>query len=64
MILEFKTKRTLNGNRKYLYIDTGAEYYSTECPRMLIEGIEISTKGYRELIDKCKRLEYKCGNIY
>lgn len=64
MILEFMTKRTPNGNRKYLMIDTGAEYYTTECPRFLVEGMEIPTKVYRELIEKCERLEYKRGNIY
>lgn len=61
MILEFRTKRNANGHRKYLLIDTGAEYYTTECPRRCIEGMEITAKVYKELIEKCERLEYSRG---
>lgn len=59
MILEFRTKRNANGHRKYLCIDTGAEIYSTESPRMIIEGVEIKSNDYKQLLEKLKELEYK-----
>ena len=59
MILEFKTKRNTYGHRKYLGIDTGAEVYSTQCPRMITEGMEIKSSDMKELIEQCKRNEYK-----
>lgn len=54
MILQFKTARNTNGNRRYLLIDTGAEIFTRNCPRFIMEGIEIKTRDYNELI---KQLE-------
>ena len=59
MILEFKTKRNTYGHRKYLGIDTGAEVYARQCPRMIIEGIEIKNSDMKELIEQCKKNEFK-----
>lgn len=60
MILEFKTtNKNTYGRRKYLYIDTGAEVYTTESHSMIITGIEIKTKDYKELLEKLQQLGYK-----
>ena len=59
MILEFKTARNkTNGTRRYLAIDTGAETYSTFCPFMVAQGIEIKYSDYKELIEKLEMLDY------
>ena len=49
MILEFKTARNQNGNRKYLYVDTDKKIYSTLCKHMIMDGMEIKTKDYNNL---------------
>jgi hypothetical protein len=60
MILEFKTtNKNTYRRRKYLYIDTGAEVYTTEPHSMIITGIEIKTKDYKELLEKLQQLGYK-----
>jgi len=59
MILQFKTKRNANGHRKYLAIDTDARIYSTQCRWMIMEGVEVTTTAYRELLEQCKRNEFK-----
>lgn len=59
MLLAFMTARNQNGHRKYLAIDTIAEVYSTNCPRMAPFGIEVKTKDYKELVEKCKFWQYK-----
>lgn len=60
MLLEFKTSnRNTYGRRKYLAIDTEAGIYSTTPSRMIVDGIEVKTADYKELIEKCKRLEFK-----
>lgn len=59
MILEFKTSRNANGHRKYLCIDTDAMIYSTESRRMVFDGFEVKASDYKELIEKCKRYEFK-----
>ena len=60
MLLEFKTSnKNTYGNRKYLAIDTNAEIYSTNSHRMIVDGIEIKSRDYKELIEKLERLEYK-----
>lgn len=41
MKIEFKTKRNANGYRKYLAIDTEAKEFSRNCPKMIMDGIEI-----------------------
>ena len=58
MILEFMTKRNTNGHRNYLAIDTGAMAYSRQCRYMVMDGIEVSAKAYKELVEKCVRNEY------
>ena len=59
MILQFVTPRTRCGNRKYLYIDTGAEEYTTQELWNGTHGIEIKARDYRELIDKLDRSGYR-----
>lgn len=59
MFMEFKTARNANGHRKYLRIDPETRTYTTESPRMIIEGIEIKSKDYRELLQKCAASGYK-----
>ena len=60
MILEFKTARNkTSGSRKYLFIDTGAECYTTENRVIFTDGIEIKTADYKELIKKLNRMEYR-----
>jgi glycerol-3-phosphate cytidylyltransferase-like family protein len=59
MILQFITKRNTYGHRKYLGIDTNAEIYARQSPRMIVEGIEIKSGDMQSLIDQCKRNEYR-----
>lgn len=59
MILEFKTPRNTYGYRKYLAIDTGAEVFTRECPRMIVDGIEIKSGDYKELVEKLRNLGYE-----
>lgn len=60
MKLEFKTARNkTNGSRKYLYIDTEKKIYSTFCPRMIVDGIEIKTADYKALIKELSANGYK-----
>ena len=60
MILEFKTSnKNTYRRRKYLMIDTEAETYTTKSHSMIITGVEIKTKDYRELIKKLLLLGYK-----
>ena len=59
MIIEFKTARNTNGNRKYLAIDTNAEIYTTINPYMITNGIEIKAADYKELLAKLERMNYQ-----
>ncbi len=60
MLLEFKTSnKNTYGSRKYLAIDTNAEIYTTVPTRMIIDGIEIKSRDYKEITEKLKRLEFK-----
>lgn len=54
MVFEFKTPRNTNGHRKYLYVNTDTKLFSRECPRMIVEGIEIKTRDYNALINDLK----------
>lgn len=54
MVLQFKTPRNLNGNRRYLAIDTAARTFTRNNPRFIMEGIEVKTRDYKELV---KQLE-------
>lgn len=59
MVLDFRTKgNNTYGRRKYLGIDTDTKTYTTESPRMIIPGYEISTKDYRAMIDQLKQEGY------
>lgn len=49
MILRFKTKRNTNGHRKYIAIDTDLKTYCNTSPRMIMEGIEITSRAYNEI---------------
>ena len=59
MILEFKTKGNTYGHRKYLGIDTETKVYSRQSRSMITEGIEIKSSDMKELIEQCKRNEFK-----
>lgn len=52
MILQFATKRDINGNRYFLGIDTGARCFATESRHWYSREdiIEISKKDRREII--------------
>lgn len=52
MILEFKTARNVNGHSKYLMIDTDKKTYSRECSRMIITGLEIKARDYKDLLNQ------------
>lgn len=55
MIIEFKTtNKNTYGRRQYLGIDTDKNIFSRNSSRMIIEGIEIKTRDYRDLITKLK----------
>ena len=59
MIFEFKTSNNNTyGNRKYLRIDTNLKVFSTHCPYMVVSGIEIKTRDYKELIEQIKKDGY------
>lgn len=59
MILEFKTKgNNTYGRRRYLAIDTESRTYTTESPRMIIEGVEVSTRDYKSLIEEAEKAGY------
>lgn len=59
MFMEFKTARNANGHRKYLRIDPETKTFTTECPYMIMEGIEIKSKDYKELLQRCAASGYK-----
>lgn len=59
MILEFKTKgNNTYGRRRYLAIDTESRTYTTESPRMIIDGVEVSTRDYKALIQEAEKAGY------
>lgn len=59
MILEFMTKRNLNGHRQYLAVNTDDKTYSTDCPRMITDGIEIKSRDYKSLVNELHKSEFK-----
>ena len=50
MILQFKTPRNQNGNRRYLAIDTAAGTFTRKNPRFIMEGIEVKSRDYSQLV--------------
>lgn len=54
MILQFKTARNANGNRRYLAINTADGTFTRNNPHFIMEGIEIKSRDYMELV---KQLE-------
>lgn len=54
MILKFKTARNANGNRRYLAINTADGTFTRNNPHFIMEGIEIKSRDYMELV---KQLE-------
>ena len=58
MILRFITKRSANGHRRYLAIDTDRNEYSTYSPRMIAEGEEIPAKALDHLRKACEAANY------
>ena len=54
MILQFKTARNANGNRRYLAINTAAGTFTRNNPHFIMEGMELKSRDYMELV---KQLE-------
>lgn len=50
MILRFKTARNGNGWRRYLAIDTEKKTFCLDCPRMIMDGVEVKKKDLDELL--------------
>ena len=59
MILEFKTKRNVNGHRRYIIIYTDTKKFCLESSTMIIYGIEIKVSDYRDIIKRLKENGYK-----
>lgn len=59
MILQFKTKRNVNGNRKFLAIDTSTNCYTRVCRWMITEGVEITAKAYKEILEQLEAAEFE-----
>lgn len=56
MILEFKTSnKNTYGWRSYLYIDTASGVFCRNCPYMVVDGIEIKTRDYKNLVEKLRK---------
>lgn len=51
MIIEFKTPRNTCGHREYLRLNTDKKTYCRE-PHFIAEGLEITRKELRELLEK------------
>ena len=59
MILEFCTRRNANGHRHYIAIDTKAECYTRQNPRMICGGAEIKSRDYNELIKELQNNHFQ-----
>ena len=59
MILRFMTKRTGNGWRRYLALDTEKKVFTRDCPRMIMDGEEITTKALRNIQAACENDGWK-----
>lgn len=55
MILQFKTPRNKNGNRRYLAIDTTAGTFTRNNPRFIMEGIEVKSRDFTELVKELEK---------
>lgn len=55
MILQFKTPRNKNGNRRYLAIDTAAGTFTRNNPRFIMEGIEVKSRDFTELVKELEK---------
>lgn len=55
MILQFKTPRNTNGNRRYLAIDTAAGTFTRNNPRFIMEGVEVKSRDYMELVKELEK---------
>ena len=58
MILRFMTKRNVNGNRRYLAIDTEKKVFTTLCFRMIPDGVEISATALKNIRKACENAGY------
>lgn len=54
MILQFKTTRNANGNRRYLAINTAAGTFTRNNPRFIMEGVELKSRDYTALVEQLK----------
>lgn len=54
MILQFKTARNTNGNRRYLAINTAAGTFTRNNPRFIMEGVELKSRDYTALVEQLK----------
>ena len=55
MILQFKTPRNQNGNRRYIAVDTAAGIFTRNNPHFIIEGIEIKSLDYSQIIKELEK---------
>lgn len=55
MILQFKTPRNTNGNRRYLAIDTTSRAFTRNNPYFITEGIEIKSRDYSQLVKELEK---------
>lgn len=60
MILKFATKRSANGYRKYLALDTDRKQYATESAHWYSRDdiTEISNKDRRRIMEQVERAGY------
>jgi len=54
VILQFKTARNANGNRRYLAINTAAGTFTRNNPRFIMEGVELKSRDYTALVEQLK----------
>lgn len=59
MILRFMTKRNVNGNRRYLALDTERMVYTTLSAKMIMEGEEVTATTIRNIRLACEAEGYK-----
>lgn len=57
MIIRFCTKRNVNGNRKFLVIDTNNRSYNDTCVRWFSRSdfVEVSASDFKKLKDQASK---------
>ena len=54
MVLEFMTKRNVNGHRNYLKVAIDRGVFTRQCNSMIMDGIEIKSADYKRLLEMCE----------